>query len=614
MRLNYFIYLFALSVVATLLVSGCSNQPTQPQTNTNQVKPKRIEQKPVSRLPSVAQVKQLLEETPLDNEQLLAFTRQFVIAEDYANANALLYAIAPNLPIEYHSQAKTLLALSSSQQTGIPDDWLDVELESNELNIRRIEKLIQSLNNHGKIWQSLALSASLKEQSAQVHHQIFNQLSPLSDKSLNELHNKYSSLRPHITLVKLTRNWAEDNQKLTNAVVQFKQVYNGHPLVTPLPNELTEAMETIPKKLSDVLILLPLSGRFESTGSAIKQGILAAYYDENSDLSPELNFIDTASSSKEEILEHVNKATAVLGPLLKENVDALLPFFPPNTSHLALNRSNQLEYQKAAAQLPTKQTSFFGLAPEDEAIQLAHHVHQSGYKHPIVVASSAGTTKRMLDAFNASWQQTQQGREEKTPVDVVSFDDIDSLDASLSSALGVAQSEANAKQIDRMTNRILYDQTRSRQDIDAIVVFASPEEMALINPMVEASISPFRQQVVPVYAASRSIGLNQGKNTRRDLENVRFVDAPLLIEKDKWVTTNNTLKQLWPDQTASFNRLFAFGFDAYSLLPKLPILMKLPAYQYSGMSGSLQMSDNNELIRTLPMAKIDNDTVNLIKD
>ena len=103
MRHTYFTYLFVLSVAVTFLISGCSNQPVQTQTDTHQAKPKRIEKKPVSRLPSSAQIKQVLNERPLDSEHLLELVHQFVVAEDYVNANALLYALAPILPSEYLS-------------------------------------------------------------------------------------------------------------------------------------------------------------------------------------------------------------------------------------------------------------------------------------------------------------------------------------------------------------------------------------------------------------------------------------------------------------------------------------------------------------------------------
>ena len=181
-------------------------------------------------------------------------------------------------------------------------------------------------------------------------------------------------------------------------------------------------------------------------------------------------------------------------------------------------------------------------------------------------------------------------------------------------ALGVKQSEDNAQQIDRLTNRILYDQTRSRQDIDAIVVFASPEEMALINPMVEASISPFRQQVVPVFATSRSIEKNTARNTLRDLENVQFLDAPLLLQPENWPEINATLAQVWPNHSANFSRLFAFGYDAFSMLPQVPRLARLPAYRYDGLSGTLQMTKHAEIKRTLPMARIQQQTISTVQE
>ncbi|MEI8650773.1 penicillin-binding protein activator [Paraglaciecola sp. Hal342] len=47
---------------------------------------------------------------------------------------------------------------------------------------------------------------------------------------------------------------------------------------------------------------------------------------------------------------------------------------------------------------------YFSLAPEDEAIQLAKHIHTLGFRHPIVLAADTSTTQRMSEAFVKQWQ------------------------------------------------------------------------------------------------------------------------------------------------------------------------------------------------------------------
>ena len=50
--------------------------------------------------------------------------------------------------------------------------------------------------------------------------------------------------------------------------------------------------------------------------------------------------------------------------------------------------------------------------------------------------------------------------------------------------------------------RKLYEKTG---DIDAVVVFAGIQETELLNPIIEASLSPFGNAQLPVYASSKSI-------------------------------------------------------------------------------------------------------------
>jgi outer membrane PBP1 activator LpoA protein len=608
----FFVFVFLLTLWS------CGSAPTKKQTakapTIQKIEPEVTE----SRL-TIEQIRENLQQEAVDVDLALNQVEMLIEVADTETAQALLYAIAPFIEESQFDRAKLLLALSSPAYTAnIDTDWLLQPSNSDTLESRRQTLLTDAYLRQGQNIEAAAVQAEQHKQDAEIHHQIFAQLTALPDSQLKDIETQHPSLRPHTALVQITRQLGHDDTALATAVQQFEQVYFAHPLTQPLPDSLGAALLLTPTKVNNVSVMLPLSGRFATTGDAIRQGMLAAYFALNAEQeAPKIRFLDTATLTHQELVNQSEGSDWVIGPLLKENIDAVSELLPETTKRLALNRLDPAQYQDLASDVTLQQTAYFGLTPEDEAIQLAEHVSRSGYKRPIVVASKMGASKRMLDAFAANWKRTHKATlaySGKDSLDIVEFETIDKLSESLADALGVGQSEANAAQIDRLTNRILYDQTRSRQDIDAIIVFANPGEMALINPMVEASISPFRQQVVPVFATSRSIEKSTARNTLRDLENVRFLDAPLLLQPEEWPDITTTLQQIWPNQTANFNRLFAFGYDAFTMLPQLPRLAQLPAYQYPGLSGQLQMTAKGEIKRTLPMAQIQQQTVTMIEE
>lgn len=607
---------FSACLAFFLFIGACSS-PSQQAVKRPTQGPAPIVKQEGERGIDVIDTKRLLQTQPLDIDTLMQHAQTYIQSQRYAEAQALLIALAPYLPEPYHAKAKVLITMSatlSGTQALVNNAWLNEQLIEPELETLRHKLLIENLKINGKLLDAMALDASLSENRVETHHSIYLYLGQFSNSALQKIEQQYPSLRPHVALIQLVRKSALQPDKLRQALEQFQRVYYTHPLVSPLPNGLKGPINTQTNTQQNVLVLLPLSGRFQSTGHAIKQGILAAYFDENQTPSSTISFADTETLSDEQILEKTAKADWVIGPLLKETIDKLLPKMPTNTPKLVLNRADISEFETIGVQTERDGLVFFGLAPEDEAEQIAEHVAANGFTRPIVVASNLGSSNRMLSAFIAKWNGLKGVEFNNKPVDVVTFDDIDSLDESLSSALGVAQSESNASQIDRMTNRILFDQTRSRQDIDAIIVFASPEEMALINPMVEASISPFRQQTVPVFATSRSIETSATKNTLRDLENVHFLDSPLILQANQWPEISQSTDALWPQQSVRFKRFFAFGYDAYTLLPQLPLMSSLLPYQYFGLSGVLQMNAQHQIRRRLPMAQIKQQNISLVEE
>ena len=71
---------------------------------------------------------------------------------------------------------------------------------------------------------------------------------------------------------------------------------------------------------------------------------------------------------------------------------------------------------------------------------------------------------------------------------------------------------------------------------------------------------------------------------------------------------------LWPQRPTPLQRLFAFGVDAYNLLPRINSMAWLPQLQYEGLTGALSVNQNNEIVRSLPEAVVTQERVKVLAE
>ncbi len=483
---------------------------------------------------------------------------------------------------------------------------------------------------------------------------IWRWVNKATDAERDAASGKYPLMQPFLALYELIETHGLDTPALTRSLAQFRQVYRGHAIAEHIENLILLPDTLVQPDPDELVVMLPLSGRYENTGNAVKQGILAAYYQQlqrqPASQLPQLRFIDTQDKDPTLLIEELGSAEWVLGPLLKDTLDGVLPLLPPRITMLALNRPEQQsrspqpdatpglseeEESEAIAtdssrlqaplapnsldastdtfteQGPVAESLYFALAPEDEAHQLADLIYAKGYRAPIVVSAQSSLYQRMNDAFSERWKGLNEGRVEDKRVNLtqVSFSDSASLRDGITRALDVAQSNDRISQIKYMINEEVYNMPRNRQDIDAVVVFASPQHTELLNPMVEASLLPANNARVPVYATSRSMDYDSGKNQWRDLQNVHFLDMPWMMPNHQWQALSDEVSRLWPNELTQSRRLFAFGVDAYNLVPKLANLKAYPQAHAEGLTGKLKLNDNGEIHRILPRAIINDEKI-----
>jgi outer membrane PBP1 activator LpoA protein len=103
-----------------------------------------------------------------------------------------------------------------------------------------------------------------------------------------------------------------------------------------------------------------------------------------------------------------------------------------------------------------------------------------------------------------------------------------------------------------------------RSDVDFVFVAGTPSGLRLMVSQLKFHFAGD----IPVYATSDSFEANPSANN--DLDGLMFPDMPWMVSNDP-VTARirDAVHAAWPTRTTRFDRLFAFGFDAYRLVPTL---------------------------------------------
>lgn len=626
-------------ITAGLVLFGCGATSTPQST-------------PVVSVP-VETVKREFVITPTTPEQLVQQAQQqWRQSKDLVTRNRLLLAAADGYSLQQDCN-KTLTIIShiysqisdaankahanllTAECSGIDqiDDGKRAELVSTPAattELRDRQKHVQArVFANQEQWLAAAQTLAQLSNIASHHtEQIWGWIQNVDYRTQQTSMNRYPNLRQWLALSAMLHQYGTSPQQLAESFNQFTVDFPNHPLVLHTPVEFYAGMNIQFTQPMRIAVVLPLTGRLEVQGNAIKQGILSAYFQATSSRIDEegteqsLRFYDSHSLSIDQLAEQLQEAELIIGPLLKSNIESLTPKLPTSAVLVALNRVETEPELKVInidplspvdeglGPLP-EQRFYFALAPEDEAEQMAMHIYQKGYRSPILVHPQDAIGQRLADAFLKRWRALN-AQQPNTGISVVSYNDNDAMRDGITEALDVAQSKNRIKQLERQLIPELYNVPRNRRDVDAIVAFATPEQTELLNPIVESSLSPFSDRNVPVYVTSRSISLDITKNQLRDLQNVYFFDLPWMMPEHPWLPLSAQVNSFYPNQRDSTKRLFALGYDAFTQISALPHLAAIPQLSTPALSGELSVNQYQQVIRRLPIAVIDNEKVKVL--
>ncbi len=386
-------------------------------------------------------------------------------------------------------------------------------------------------------------------------------------------------------------NPAEFNQALRG----WKSQYPNHPglamVSSLLPKAAAAAATTSASSYAPrmIAVFVPLSSNLAFHGQALRQGMEDAV--QQTGLQAQLRFYDSASQPIPQLYQQAKAEGAdfIIGPLLKNRVEGLLQL-QPDVPTLLLNEPEGISQQP--------DVYYFALSPEGDAAQAALRMHQDGRHKPLLILPQGPLGQRTADGFSAQWQALTGG----TPT-AAFFSSREQLQATLRDTFGVEASQRRIDELQTIVGQPLTADPRSRQDVDALFLLASPLEVSTVTSLMEATLNPLSPRPA-IYLGPKS---NTGDN-RADvalaLNGMQLGDMPWMLNQQP--EQKQQLLARWPNANADLLRLYAMGFDAISLVPRLPLLRQDPASGQPGLTGELHVRSDGVIERRFYWARYEN--------
>ena len=349
--------IFTLSAIA-LVMFGCGSTAKQSSRPVATTQPAEVvvvkeDVTPERKLLEAKQVWQQSRDKTKRNALLLEAAQLYFNNQQPILAQQVLFEIKQDgIPTSNQSDYALLMAQVYANEKGTSADQLLAFVDkvsvdaTNQTLVANLYTQFYTRKGDFAAAANSVLNTDLPEE--EKVQQVWSWLSTVPNDELKSISERYTALAPFVTLRELTHQYAATPRILANNLGQFTQVYRGHVLSQHLPKEVVDATQVTNIEATDVAVLLPLSGRLGRTGSVVKNGIMAAYYQDieqrsNERDQPRLRFIDTNETSVETLVEQIGDTKFIIGPLLKETVEQLTPALPFGVNMLALNRPDEEE-------------------------------------------------------------------------------------------------------------------------------------------------------------------------------------------------------------------------------------------------------------------------------
>ena len=359
---------------------------------------------------------------------------------------------------------------------------------------------------------------------------------------------------------------------------------NGNPVNNDIPIDNHNVTSSIPSIWTSnspqkIALLLPINSTFGNAAKAFEAGFRQASRDNNTSSRPNIEVYDLGSSSQ--AFGYIDQATRngadfIVGPLGKTAAQSVLDVSNPSVPVMALG---------GAINRPSSLISLFTLSPEQEMAAIARHALSRGFNKAAILSPNSDWGERNREAFKQVWAAANGTIVGEQVYQAESYDHGETIKTLLSI-------NTSANRHSKLSSTIGFKPKFTpvrRSDIDFLVLIARSNTARVVKPQ----LSFYQAHDLPIYSTSAVYNGVADPANDADLDGLMFPEMPWLLSD-----TNNS--------SASSSRLFAFGYDAYQLIPILTQLRLSDGLSYQGLSGRLVANSNGQIVRYPAFAKFKN--------
>lgn len=436
----------------------------------------------------------------------------------------------------------------------------------------------------------------------QLHDQIWQLLKTVSNKTLEDASNRAIGYESEgwMELAMAVRAPGIELDQQGRTIRNWQNNWPGHPAAQVLPSELQLIATLAESRPDKIALALPLNGPLGAAGKAIRDGFIAAFYqDESVDQdATEIRVVDTSATEFAELYKKLSgeDVDLIVGPLEKDALTGLTGMTTLPLPALGLN------YLPAGKKAPEGLYQF-GLSAEDEARQIADRLAAEKIQRALVLIPQGEWGDRVETALNQ--RMSENGSQ---ALAIERFFREDNLRAVTADLLGISVSRDRAIQIERTIGLDVEFEPRRRQDAEAIIMVAEPTIARQFKPL----FAYYFGGDLPVYSPSIVYEGTPDPARDRDLDRVIFTDTPWTLEE------NNALRAEASEHLSGtqgqLGRLFAMGADAWQLSKRLPLLRQVESAEIEGQTGTLTMADDGSIHRKQLWAQFRNGRPELLPE
>jgi len=353
-------------------------------------------------------------------------------------------------------------------------------------------------------------------------------------------------------------------------------------VVDPIaPASITPALPRPDQLAPHIALILPLkSAAFAHSANAVQQGFLAAASSQARGFP--VRIYSSADESRDviEIYRHAiaNGAVAVAGPLTRSGVTLLAGYRDISVPTLALNTTE--------TKPESNKLYFFGLIPETEARQVAQLAFAANLRDATIINTGTVLSKRLALAFADEWKK---------------------LGGKINAEVLYKEGDNTGVLVNLPTAPWLVEPVLA----PPVTVISASGEVSTVTPKRAGPppvapgnvvflavdnksarlIRPYLNHSLPVYGTSQIFNIHADTLTNYDLNDIRFVDMPWLLQPD------HPAVMIYPRSKIALDtdkeRLYAFGIDAYRLLQAVLNDKLRKSLPLDGVTGRIGFPDLN---------------------